>query len=727
MPTDGKSTQIGYMKGTKQDKLINMKRLKPLLLCCSFFYYSNILIAQETTRCNSTLDYSYVQANDPSMYQHFLEIDNFIAQYVSSGGSNTRLINPNGTIIIPVVVHVLHSGEAVGTGLNISDAVIQSQIDVLNEDFRRLNSDRVNTPADFVGRAADFNIEFRLACIDPNGNFTTGIERKQTSRSIFWAPTSVRQDGSGIEGSYSAKRLPDGLPAWPANKYLNIWVCNLGSLLGYAVYPQYVVAHPEEDGVVIRTSAFGRIGGAYGGGRTGTHEVGHWLDILHLNYDNRFPCTDDFVSDTPKEMTIDKTCRTYPFLTNRCDVSDPSTMFMNFMEYVPDDCMNLFTLGQRQRARAMFARIGNLSGPRADMLDNIFAIQQPSTTINCATKIKLFNPCCLTPTWSVVSGPASINTGQNTNEVTLQISGNGTVTLRATAENYVSDINISVTTNLNLTISGSASVCNNRPSYYTINLPSGGSVVWSSFPSGKVNLSPAGPNGVVATPMNLPTGSYTLTGTVNGSCTSTPAQLLVNFISAAPPYNCLQIGNGNCLQYIYKCTEQYYGVTTLDIPNHPSDVAYWHWTVNGGHFSGGATSLIVPYVPIYVVPDQGSVACTVTISPMNECMVESTNEPFRYVWVNTGQHCSGYYYIMSPNPAMNEVIISTTDNSSETNIDRSITAINIYSQEGNLKKQKRFGKVKTASIPVSDLTNGMYVVEIISGDYKEQKQLIVQH
>jgi hypothetical protein len=307
--------------------------------------------------------------------------------------------------------------------------------------------------------------------------------------------------------------------------------------------------------------------------------------------------------------------------------------------------------------------------------------------------------------------------------ITINRVSSGTVTITATITGACTG-NVAINKTIDaLAISGPLSVCNNRPSYYSINLPVGASVVWSSSPSGKVSLQPAGPNGIVATPINSPTGSYILTATVAGSCATTSQ---INFNSAAPSYTCLQIGNGNCLQYIYKCTEQYYAGTILDIPNHPSDVAYWHWTVNGGHFNNGSTSMIVPYVPIQVIPNSSTTACSITISPVSECMIESTNEPFRYVLVNTGQHCYGYY-AMSPNPATTEVTISIIENTSKTQTDRSITYINIYDQQGVIRKQKKFGKVKTASMLIGDLADGMYVVEIVSGDYKEQKQLLVKH
>jgi len=134
----------------------------------------------QTTSCASNVNMPLIQQNNPAMYQRIMALEQHTQNYINSvnNGNNTaRLINPNATIIIPVVVHVLHRGEPVGVGRNITDAQIISQIDVLNEDFRRLNADAVNTPAAFQLVAADPNFEFRLACIDPNGNATNGITR----------------------------------------------------------------------------------------------------------------------------------------------------------------------------------------------------------------------------------------------------------------------------------------------------------------------------------------------------------------------------------------------------------------------------------------------------------------------------------------------------------------------------------------------------------------------
>jgi hypothetical protein len=183
--------------------------------------------------------------------------------------------------------------------------------------------------------------------------------------------------------------LPDGSPGWPPNKYLNIWVCSLSGTLGYATFPKYLAAHPDEDGVVVHTSVFGRRGsGSYGGGRTLTHEIGHWLDLYHLNIDANSTCSDDFVGDTPKqtENHMTTTCPSYPETATRCNATDPSTMWMNFMDLPPDNCMNLFTDGQKQRARAMFATIGNSSGPRASMINNSFGFTGQPTSFYCEVR-----------------------------------------------------------------------------------------------------------------------------------------------------------------------------------------------------------------------------------------------------------------------------------------------------------------------------------------------------
>ena len=145
--------------------------MKQILFSILLFYiFSVSAFAQKN--CGSELDVESLQKTDPKRYERIMEFNKFVEQKMSN--SNERIIDPNGTIIIPVVFHLLHDGQP-QPFLNPTDARVQSQITILNEDFRRLNANRVNTPSVFQGVAADVNIEFRLACIDPNGNATARL------------------------------------------------------------------------------------------------------------------------------------------------------------------------------------------------------------------------------------------------------------------------------------------------------------------------------------------------------------------------------------------------------------------------------------------------------------------------------------------------------------------------------------------------------------------------
>ncbi|GLR16350.1 hypothetical protein GCM10007940_09650 [Portibacter lacus] len=250
-------------------------------------------------------------------------------QKLSENASIKRNAGPSGIITIPVVVHVIynHSGE------NLSDAQIQSQIDVLNEDFRRLNADADN----LWGQAADAEIEFCLASRDPYGDATCGITRTQTDSIKFYSKFTMKSSATG------------GIDPWPYQDYLNIWVCDISGLLGFARFPEY--SDPElYDGVVTDYLSFGRIGNLkedFNLGRTTTHEVGHWLNLRHIWGDG--DCFyDDFVSDTPVSDDHNYGCNPGHISCGSVD------MVQNYMDYSDDVCMNLFTIGQKNRMRALF-------------------------------------------------------------------------------------------------------------------------------------------------------------------------------------------------------------------------------------------------------------------------------------------------------------------------------------------------------------------------------------
>lgn len=423
------------MEETFQLKSITMKKL---LLSLHFTVCVCFAFAQGRN-CPMNLDLNVMQTQDPNRYQRFINLQNFTTSYINNqAGASYRLADPNGLIVIPVVVHILHRNEAIGTGLNISDAQVQSQIDVLNEDFRRLNANSVNTPAAFVGVATDYNFEFRLACQDPNGNATNGITRTFTNKSGFtFSSTGNRANETAIGIKIASS---GGQDPWPTDRYLNMWVGNFtDGTLGYATWPWDFATDPNFDGVVITTTAMGRTGNVtapYNGGRTATHEIGHWLNLLHIWGDAN--CGDDLVADTPTQQTANLGCPTFPHRT--CGNTTSGDMFMNYMDYSDDACMNVYSNGQRLRGRAIFA----IGGPRAAFLDNYFRIQQPASNIICTGAINLTNPNCLAPTWTIVSGPAII-TSTGTNQVTIRATATGTVVLRAVAGNYASDASIGVT------------------------------------------------------------------------------------------------------------------------------------------------------------------------------------------------------------------------------------------------------------------------------------------
>lgn len=443
-------------------------------LATRFFFFISVVLfvslrLNAQGQCGTRLDLSWIQNNDPALYQRIQDLENQTNAYANSQNLNSsRLINSNGLIIIPVVVHVLYNT----ISQNISDAQIQSQIAVLNEDYRRLNADRVNTPNDFLASATDYNIEFRLACIDPNGNPTNGVVRKYTGAQSFIFSQDPR--GYAKDEVIGIKSSPNGDEPWPTDRYLNIWVCNISGVVGYGTWPVNFLDRPQYDGVVITTAAFGRLGNSapLNLGRTATHEIGHWLNLKHLNDGNQ-GCADDLVGDTPRERFVHDAFSnwTYPELTGRCDLTDPSTMFMNFMEYSSDDLMNLFTNGQKLRSRAVFATVNGVANPRVSQLNNFFGFAGQPTSISCKGNITV-SPICLPVTWTV-TGPATISSGSGSNQIELTATGNGTVHLVATSGNYTAETDVTVTIG--------------NPPYVAIDISSNGN--YSELPTGSTNLS----------------------------------------------------------------------------------------------------------------------------------------------------------------------------------------------------------------------------------------------
>jgi hypothetical protein len=236
---------------------------------------------------------------------------------------------------------------------NITDEKIVSQLKVLNEDFRKKNADVTKTPAEFADRVADVGIEFVMASKDPQGNATDGIIRVATQVDGY--------SGSNPMGTIPVEDLAlfqtskGGSDIWPSDRYLNIYVAEMSNRLGevgLAGYSSYPGADARVDAVVIDPRTFGTLAPLSQGhelGRTATHEIGHWFNLHHI-FGTADNCSStDYVDDTPSTGTRYLGHPTYP--QNSCGHSN---MFMNFMDYVDDDAMYLFTKGQRDRMRKTF-------------------------------------------------------------------------------------------------------------------------------------------------------------------------------------------------------------------------------------------------------------------------------------------------------------------------------------------------------------------------------------
>jgi hypothetical protein len=247
-----------------------------------------------------------------------------------------------GVTTIPVVVHVVHRTKEERIGV----AQVRSQITALNKDFRAANPDKTKVPTVWQGLVTDARVQFALAARDPSGKSTNGIVYVQTTRPSFEVDDSVKSKSGG------------GGDPWPAARYLNVWVCTLGGgILGYAQFPD---GPAKTDGIVILNRAFGTRGTAaapFHLGRTTTHEVGHWLNLRHIWGDTEDCSGTDFVVDTPNAQHPNYGKPRFPHVS--CQNGPNGDMFVNYMDYVDDDAMFMFTAQQVVRMQA------SLDGPRS--------------------------------------------------------------------------------------------------------------------------------------------------------------------------------------------------------------------------------------------------------------------------------------------------------------------------------------------------------------------------
>lgn len=289
--------------------------------------------------------------------------------------NKSQLNRKAGVITIPVVVHVLYSNAT----MNISDAQIASQMKVLNDDFRKLNADfSTAVPTVFQGVAADMELAFCLATKKPDGSATTGIERKSVA------------SGFNFDDNYYKS---SGLPSWDTTKYLNIWVGNISAgYLGWAYLPDN--AGGSDDGLAIGYKYFGTTGtvvSPYNKGRTATHEIGHYFGLNHIWGDEEDSCGtslgDDGCADTPATKEPYYGAPTFPTNQYACTTTSNGSMFMNYMDYVNDNKMAMFTNNQKTITQ------NTMAGPRASLLNSNSCSFLAVDDVEKANSISLFpNP-----------------------------------------------------------------------------------------------------------------------------------------------------------------------------------------------------------------------------------------------------------------------------------------------------------------------------------------------
>ncbi len=279
------------------------------------------------------------------------------AKRTAPAASNRAQREAAVTYTLPVVVHIIYNGEAVGTGANISQAQVQSQLDVLNEDYRKLNADGSLVPSAFQAVRADAQVQFVLAPRDPSGNplAEPGIDRVNAGSKGFTAAPYA---------DYYVDDIIKPATSWNPDQYVNIWVLPLPSTeLGYAQFPDNTAGlgglsaqggAANTDGVVVTYTAFGRVGtlnAVYNRGRTLTHEMGHFLGLIHVWGDAQ--CGNDYCADTPTQETSNFNCPSFPHVS--CSNGPTGDMFMNYMDYVNAACMQMFSGNQQDRMQAVMA------------------------------------------------------------------------------------------------------------------------------------------------------------------------------------------------------------------------------------------------------------------------------------------------------------------------------------------------------------------------------------
>lgn len=470
---------------------------------------------EQVTRCYTTEMQQLMRSQG-----QLLETDEQFERWLAEKMSTTQF-NTESDQVIPVVFHIIYQQE--NNVWNISTAQVMSQLQVLNEDFLRLNADTTNTPVAFRPAARNTGISFCLAQRDPQGNATTGIIRHQFPNTTAWSTSTFN---STVKPATQ----------WDPTRYLNIWIANLsGGVLGYAQFPTGSglpglsgSGAANTDGVVLLYSSVGRppanpFGGVYNRGRTATHEVGHYLGLRHIWGDGG--CNvDDFCNDTPGSDAANYGCPTTHVSCGSVD------MVQNYMDYTDDACMNIFTADQTTR---MLTVLQN-SPRRASLLSAnsclppvqrpVVGFVQSADTVCVGGSLSFSDLSGNQPTswlWQFQGGTPATDTTPNPSGIVYNIPGTYQVTLITTnsagSDTLVRNLAVVVQANLQATLASLDTLCGSDAiRALTAGLPRGG-----------VYSGPGVTNDSLFNPLLAGPGNHTIIYTLPGCSSSDTAVLTV--------------------------------------------------------------------------------------------------------------------------------------------------------------------------------------------------------
>ncbi|GLB52711.1 hypothetical protein NBRC110019_17510 [Neptunitalea chrysea] len=656
-------------------------------------------------RCVSTENEAKLQELYPKRFSTE-EFENWLAPKVNAMKQKLAAkqidgtANVNTVINIPVVVHVIHDGDAVGSGENISLARVQSQITVLNQDYRReTGTPGYNTNA--VG--ADVEIEFCLAQTAPDGSLTNGVDRVNLS-GYTW-------NNSNCENILKPQTI------WDPTQYFNIWICEFGgdlsSILGYAQFPSNSGlgglntngGAASTDGVILDWRCFGSSDyvtgnyySTYDKGRTLTHEIGHCLGLRHIWGDNTtcsVNSTDsgqDYCPDTPAAAGSNFNCTT----ADSCPSDAGNDMIENYMDYTPDTCMNIFTQDQKTRILAVLAN----SPRRVELLS--------STVCNAP------NPEDYDGKVEVNSFEYTICSTTLTPEITLTNLGNNDLT--SAVLNYYVDSNTPTTYNWSGSLAYGASEVitmptisapdNNQHTYYvTITSVNGTSDMVASNDSSnstfQIESAIVDVSSVITLDIQLdPWGSettwqlYDPSGTIvysggsysNGSVTENPFTGTYTFVLSSPVNETFNLSTLGC--YTFSIQDSYGdGICPYGTLGYPEGDGYYSLSADGVEFLTG-------------------------------CDYEYGEDVNFKLYDALSTKSFGLDAItLYPNPAGNTLNISVGSNELPENY-------SIYNTLGQQIMAKAISNEQDLQINTSQFATGVYIIKIASGDESVALQFV---